>query len=517
MADQFQHAHTPPINIRKPLALDTTLPCINSCIRTTVSLDRHRQRKFSFSPFSATALAQSSPAGSPVSLAQGHNSALNKFKQQLLADNADTQYRTLLPHLQTVLNSLPAEVLYRLSGTYNNKTKWRQLDNDILSHIHTYLNVYDLCTAAQVNKQFYYVSQYHTSWHNKSIKLKHYDSDAVYTILQRLPYISHITLHNTMLSDCAVQQLYTLSKLQSLHMTTPHPLIEQNKAAFQQLTQLTALTCTLNGDSAVAMLQPLSNLTYLNINCITLTDIGLHSICTTLPKLSTLILSTCNAQITDGGIASLTQLTDLSRFECTRVTRLTGSAIAHLVQCTKLTHLCLKHCSANVIDGLPLISKLAALQHLNLEGLTVDDCAITAISQLKQLKYLSVDSRLLSDFGMSLLSSMHALTHLVTDASVPNDTYRLAKLTNLTHLTLRHCYLRDTNCAQLAALSQLRFVSLQDCYEITVTGVRHFASMPAMRKVMVKRCPYVGVRALKQLQKRIPHVKIKNVALKIAD
>ena len=510
------------------LQLDTTLPTYNhsSIQSTNKSIDSNNTRRFTFSPSSSSSSTgtNSSNHSSPRStlryppLNDTYNTRqYNQFKTQLLTDNQYTQYHTLAPHLNDVLQELPPHILNKLQRTYSTITSWRLLDYDLLCCINSYLSVYDLCQLAQVNKQCYYSAQCHTSWCNKSITLKHCDSDTIYYILNRIPYVSHITLHNTSTNNLVIQQLYQLKQLQSLHLTTPHLLIENNKQVFRQLTNLRSLTCTLNNDTCVNNIHPLTQLTYLSINSLMITDIGLQSICTHLPELHSLILSSCNSNITDTGISYLIQLTKLYRFECTRLTQLTGSVFDYICQCKLLTHLSMKQCPGSITGGLINIHQLIQLQSLDLDGLIIDDYVIESIAKLSQLKYLCIDSRLLSDYGLSQLNKIHTLNKLVIDASVPNDIYRLAKLHNLTHLTLRYCYIRDMNCAQLHTLTNLIKIRLHDCYEVTVAGIRHFTGITSMKSIIVKNCPYVSKRALKQLQQRVPHIRIKNIAMKIAE
>ena len=115
-------------------------------------------------------------------------------------------------------------------------------------------------------------------------------------------------------------------------------------------------------------------------------------------------------------------------------------------------------------DDLRLLAAAPSLQRLLLWGPDITDAGLDHLASLDKLNYLGLDNTMVSDAGLPKLAELDGLKSLVFQRSiqVTNDGMAaVAKLPNLTYLTLLYTQITDPGLAALKNASKLRLLDLR--------------------------------------------------------
>lgn len=189
-------------------------------------------------------------------------------------------------------------------------------------------------------------------------------------------------------SRLSAQQLITLSQSCGSYVTK------------LDLSHLQGLTDT----QLASLIQACPNLQTLNLTrCYQITDQGLASL-SQLKQLQTLHLEECIV-ITDERLASLAQLKQLRTLNLTECDQITDEGLASLGQLRNLQRLNLKGCRKITDEGLASLTQLPQLQILNLTGChKITDKGLVSLTQLKQLQTLDLSNcDKITNQGLTLL------------------------------------------------------------------------------------------------------------------
>lgn len=124
-------------------------------------------------------------------------------------------------------------------------------------------------------------------------------------------------------------------------------------------------------------------------------------------------------------------------------------------------------------QGIENLSRLVALESLNLGGTGVTGAGLNAIANLKSLKNLVLENTSIDDSGLAVLANLGNLETLnlantkVTDAGLES----LKALTKLKSLNLMGTKITDAGLESLKTLTQLEALSL-DGTKVTVAGIQ---------------------------------------------
>ena len=164
-------------------------------------------------------------------------------------------------------------------------------------------------------------------------------------------------------------------------------LVDEKFFAYETFINLSNTGIT---DVGLASLAQLSNLRNLNLSgCTGITDEGLASLAQ-LTSLRTLFLSGCTS-ITDAGLASLASLQHLKYLKLSGCTGITDEGLASLAQLKRLGTLYLSGCTGITGVGLAPLAQLPNLQLLKLSGCTgITDERLESLAQLSQLYLLDL-------------------------------------------------------------------------------------------------------------------------------
>ncbi len=198
-----------------------------------------------------------------------------------------------------------------------------------------------------------------------------------------------------------------------------------------------------------------------------------------LPNLSNDALKT----ILHEARASGTAITSINLSNCKNIT---DAGLAHLSELTLLSSLDLSGCPGIRGVGFAYLSKLTSLRSLNLSGCRITDAGLAYLSELKFLRSLNLSNCTdITDAGLAHLSKLTSLRSLnlsgcirIRDAGLAH----LSELKSLRSLNLRGCFkIADAGLAHLITLTFLRYLDLRGCSSnISDAGVAHLLTLPSL-------------------------------------
>ncbi|KAI3698028.1 hypothetical protein L6452_31138 [Arctium lappa] len=249
----------------------------------------------------------------------------------------------------------------------------------------------------------------------------------------------------------------SLVDLEVLDLSGSEKLYEIEKDFFKHMTHLRVLNLSETNVEDLPSLSNLSNLRQLLLSrCAALEHLpSLESV----TKLEVLDASECSA-LKDIGDNSFKNMTRLQRLDLSETKIKTIPSLSNL---TNLRYLLLKNCTN--LQNLELNVSLLNLEELNLSGITS-----------------------LKPDGSELIKDMSSLQILDLSCTPVNRLPSMAKLTNLTHLSL-------ANCSCLEILPDLVPLSKLEVLDLSQSSVKHlpnFNNSNNLRKLLLKDCT-IGV------------------------
>ena len=214
-----------------------------------------------------------------------------------------------------------------------------------------------------------------------------------------------------------------------------------------------------------------------------------------LTKLKKLQLSLfySDNQITDRGLLSLKDLTNLEVLTLNRCKYLRGSGLNYLSGLTKLKSLSLYR---SPISGqyLTHLKPLKGLEYLHLNYTYVDDRSLVHLKDMTNLRSLSLSGTRITDDGLKHLSGLKNLSYLSLDKVSGIRGHGFAHLKDLPKLK-SVMYLWDTGLTDdglkgLGELTQLETVSLPD--RISDAGLKHLKGMTNLNNLNLYKTRVTG-------------------------
>ncbi len=203
--------------------------------------------------------------------------------------------------------------------------------------------------------------------------------DDVLRHLQGLPQLRRFSVGNTPISDAGLEHLGKLKNLESL---------------------------VLNGRSASRV-----------------TDAGVRHL-GHLPCLKRLHLQ--QAQISDAGVETIKNLTNLEYLSLSRARRVSDDGVKHLIALTNLNRLNLRD-TAVTDEGVKFLTDLTQLEYLNLDGTKITDACLPDLKQLRNLRTLTIRDTAITEQSASILDTVSEISRgrRASDAEMQKAVSRL--------------------------------------------------------------------------------------------
>jgi tRNA A-37 threonylcarbamoyl transferase component Bud32 len=237
----------------------------------------------------------------------------------------------------------------------------------------------------------------------------------------------------------------------------------------------------------------------------------------TLTGLETLRFEDPN-EITDAGLARLASLKNLRALNVVSP-RMSDASLEVIAKLPNLERLSLgitgygseagQTASRVTARGLSALKAAEKLNHVNVQGVPINDAALQSLGELRQVQSLNVSSPGVVDASLRHLSGMTQLNALflrntgVTDAGLVhlknlanlNDLYlegspvtgrgaeHLRGLNNLRRLTLWACPVEDAGLEQLKSLTQLTLLDVRQS-KVTDAGIPHLEALAERLEVL---------------------------------
>ena len=306
-------------------------------------------------------------------------------------------------------------------------------------------------------------------WDVYDVYLSGDTTDAQLRLLQGLPSVTSVRIHDAELSDKAVADtLLTLTNLELLGFHNV-PIGDEALSALQGSTRLIHLTVVGANitDETFANLAPIPVLRGLEVDGVEMKAGGLKKLASS-GRLRYLRLE--NAALQDDDLAALSRLQGLSTLRLTG-TEVTGSGLKHLSNLRWLNNLSLID---NPIEDHYLADlKPSALSFLYLDGVKLTDEGATAISGMTKLAALSLRRTNVTNAQLEILNKLPPTTSLsldgrqltsdatdqlvsddisivIDDAKITvDDVERLIDIGHQVHLT--HCQFDEESIERLAS------------------------------------------------------------------
>jgi hypothetical protein len=215
--------------------------------------------------------------------------------------------------------------------------------------------------------------------------------------------------------------------------------------------------------------------------------------------------------------------------------QITGDGLKHLLPLNTLRHLALEQVSdidrgAKYLAQLPALKTLVlslsplsngglaalcgsnSIEELRLYGRCISDEGLKHLARLKALRILSLPQANLSDGGLAYLADVSGLEVLVVGDGCFSDEgiRKLAQLMNLRELNISGVFLTDASLEALASLPELRRLTLGKT-RITNAGLAYVSAMPKLQRLQIYDNPQITRRAIEQLRRDKPKLRINHV------
>jgi beta-lactamase regulating signal transducer with metallopeptidase domain len=245
----------------------------------------------------------------------------------------------------------------------------------------------------------------------------------------------------------------------------------------------------LSNDIGNAVMQHIAHLTGLKTLKLSFTNVGDAGMKYVIALKSLEYLDT-TSQITDKGMAYVSQLTSLKSLGLFGPSRITDAGLQHISKMTSLEELALAGESMGD-EGLIYLCNLPRLEYLRLHGTNFGDYGMVHLKKLPSLKRLSFPQgkAFISDTGLAQIAEIPNLEELnmeargdVTDEGLAH----LVKLQSLKKLSIPGAHLTDKGCAYLKQIKSLEILeSSQGNQRITDVGLTHLSELPNLKSLSI--------------------------------
>jgi hypothetical protein len=207
---------------------------------------------------------------------------------------------------------------------------------------------------------------------------------------------------------------------------------------YQQLTTFILSSPNVT-DTGFRNIKSLKNLEYLEISDLILSDESMKVI-GNLKKLKSLKMVYLNGVITNAGIKSIDELTDLRELMIVGCKNVSNAGLKHLENLKKLK--IIKICDDGIKDiddsGIAFIQQQRELEVLILDKNNITDVGLKYLENLDKLQTLHLDNTKISDDGLKHLNALHNLKELsIENTSISDAGLKyLHSLTNLKRLKI---------------------------------------------------------------------------------
>jgi len=208
--------------------------------------------------------------------------------------------------------------------------------------------------------------------------------------------------------------------------------------------KVTSVNLATNGqvtDSGLANLSELTELNFLDLDSTKISDAGLERL-KDLRRMK--VLNLWGTKVTDAGILKLKNMTELTRIGLGGRLQITDSSLVQLRRFQELKKLYLDGTQISNA-GLPLLRKIGVLELIDLNATQVSDEGLDSVMYIESLTELHLGGTMLSDLTMIRLGELQKLQVLNLSETSLTDLGldRLHKLTDL-----RIFYLKETKVTQ---------------------------------------------------------------------
>ncbi|HIJ73823.1 MAG TPA: sigma-70 family RNA polymerase sigma factor [Candidatus Hydrogenedentes bacterium] len=303
------------------------------------------------------------------------------------------------------------------------------------------------------------------------------------------------------IAESGLAYLRGLKSLEALKLTTSGTIPDAVLARVSRLTSLRELMLGAD-DIAVAGLAHLSSLPslrFLEFHGVRCRD-GDQALryLKDIPSLRYLSLVGPDLAFTDAGLIHLAQLSDLEELWFLDVHGIDDAALVHLLPFRSLKSLQLAGTQVTE-QGLAHIAETKSLEKLHLPYFGMTDRGLAYVAELEELRWLSAgggrpvdltDPGPFTDRGLYHLSKLKKLETLsICSGSGITDTGLefLARLPNLTWLSLMCNGITDNGLATLASMQSLRYLNISCPGKLTVSGVNHLDALVDLERLKVGR------------------------------
>ena len=184
---------------------------------------------------------------------------------------------------------------------------------------------------------------------------------------------------------------------------------------------------------------------------------------------------------------------------------ISGSDLQHLSGMNSLKFLKIFRTDKSLDAGLPYLSKLKSLEHLELDGCT--DAGLQALAGLPALKILWLGIDHIQGPGLAHLQKLPALRSLTLTGSSFSDA-GLAYIKNLTSLTRLHLFcvpggdwpVTDAGLAHLSGLKDLEELRFTKIRGLTEAGMVHLKPLRSLKKLAGLTITDVGLAQLEGMK-----------------
>lgn len=289
-------------------------------------------------------------------------------------------------------------------------------------------------------------------------------NDEQVEILKGLPDLVDLSLENSAVTNDGLKILEEMPQLKSLSLRRCAQVTDDGLVHLKALVNLERLLLlyTTVTDAGMVHLQPLTHLKLLDLRgCMQIGDGAMAQI-KSLPELTDLKIRT-NA-LTDQGLLELKDM-DLTVFELEDAGKVTNA-------------------------GIEALKGMTNLKKLNLMRIGVDDAALKNFENCKQLRDVRLRGTAVDGSGLvSLVGSKDTLTYLdLNETAFGSDAMaNLVPFTNLETLELWFARITDDDLAQLAGMTKLKSLNLEQCTRVTSAGMDHLLKLPALEVLNLKQ------------------------------
>jgi Leucine-rich repeat (LRR) protein len=327
-------------------------------------------------------------------------------------------------------------------------------------------------------------------------------------------------------TDADLDQLAGIAQLEDLNLFWCMNLTDAFLPPLQRLPHLRRLNidhAKLTG-RGLACLKEMKTLEALNLPCADVSDEGLQCL-SGLPRVRELRVPQPHyADPTrhqdgygDEGLKALSRLTALESLEIGSAA-VTDRGIQHLATLTGLKKFSMFGCDGLTDESLRMIGRWPALENLSLSFGSLTISGLKALNSLTNLKTLDLHDITQDNSGLDwsgltgledlrlFLKSKRVAGSSVTEPFRERDFAALGKLTSLRSLQLSHDGATDAALSYLIGLKRLEHLSLGGD-GLTDQGLAHLAELPRLRKLTLSG--HFTDKALEHLQ-RLPSLEALN-------